>query len=317
VILIRFCSQENVLILSPLAGITIPPFRRLCAEYGAITVSEMTFARGISSQNPKSLRRIQRAENEKKYGIQLLTNNEKDLEGAINYIENEEGLCDFIELNLGCPKPKIVAANLGSALLKSSNLTLLKALFELGNSFTIPFGIKMRAGYEKANFIEVLKIADQNNLSFVTFHARLAVDTYAQPVRTNYWIKAARESSIPIIINGDIKTQSQVKRLIGDFGSQNIIGAAIGRAARGNPQVFYNGTTPVQLIEVYDKLIKYMKENSYFNSINVKIHSADFLKRFRYAATIRKKIISLKNPSLIVNLTRKYILDSLYCSIAS
>jgi len=304
VLIIDILGQIKPLILSPLASITIPPFRSLCAELGAdITVSEMTYARGIVEDNPKSIARIQRSLNEKCYGIQLLTDSEDDLTQTIDYIERNK-LCDFIELNLGCSKPKITDIGMGSALLMPKNRKKLESLMNIGGSSSqLPFSLKIRAGYSTRNFVSVLELADRNNIAFVTFHARLAIENYSSPDQQKFWKEAKQKTSLPIIANGDIQNQSQISTL---FSQIDVDGVAIGRSVRGNPQIFLKDTK-VQTDKIYNRLIKYMKESSYYTLSNVKIHSLDFLKRFHFAAKARQKIMMMKDLDNIVNETNKQL----------
>lgn len=297
---------KNPMILSPLADITIPPFRRLCAEFGAITVSEMTFARGLLNSDPKSVRRIYRSSSEFLYGIQLLTNSLTDLKKAISLIQSNQ-MCDFIELNLGCPKHKIVNANLGAGLLKGENLSLLKNLVNEATSVAdLPFSLKIRAGYEKESFLKVFDIAEEANVSFITFHARLALDTYQFGVRKEYWNQVASEYSIPVVANGDINSYSEAQELVCDYPVE---GTAIGRAARGNPQIF---TSQVRLPDwkIYDRLVEYMENTSYFNIFNLRLQSSDFLKNFQYAANARKQLLKMTDPQEIIEYTRELLKDN-------
>ncbi len=288
------------MVLSPLAGITIPPFRRLCAEFGAITVSEMTFARGLLYRDPKSMRRIERAEAEKKYGVQLLTNNPSDLGKTIEFLDTNK-ICDFVELNLGCPKPKITNAQLGADLLKRKNHSLLRDLFEIGSTTSdLPFSLKIRAGYANKVFSQVLKIAEKENIAFVTFHARLAIDNYEIPVQTDYWREASKLTTVPIVANGDIRSYHDAEELL---NQNSIAGVAIGRAARGNPQIFQK--KPINnILGIYNRLITYMRGTSYFNLFNLRVQSADFIKHFQYAANARKELLALGQPEAIIEKTR-------------
>ena len=294
---------KNPLILSPLAEITIPPFRRICAEFGAVTISEMTYVKGILYQDPKSLRRITRAETEEKYGIQLLTNSPEDLVRTIERIESDH-LSDFIELNLGCPKRKITNAGLGASLLTIKNHELLRELFEIGSSSSkLPFSIKIRAGLDEVTFPEVIRIAEKAGVSFVTFHSRLATDNYLIPAKWEYWKQALDDSTIPIIANGDIRSYEQAIQIIDQFG---VKGVAIGRAARGNPQIFQK-IPQMSSLDIYDRIIAYMKNTEYFNLFNLRVQSADFMKHFRYSARARKKILTLKNLDEIIEYTQEML----------
>ncbi|PWI48000.1 hypothetical protein CEE45_08860 [Candidatus Heimdallarchaeota archaeon B3_Heim] len=294
---------KNPLILSPLAEITIPPFRRICAEFGAVTISEMTYAKGILHKNPKSLRRITRAETEEKYGIQLLTNNPDDLVNTIELIESEN-LSDFIELNLGCPKPKITNAGLGAYLLIVQNHILLKELLEIGStSSKLPFAVKIRAGFNEITYPEVIKIAEKAGVSFITFHSRLATDNYQIPAKWDYWEQAVKYSTIPIIANGDIRSYDHACQVINQFG---VKGVAIGRSARGNPQIFQK-KPQISSQYTYDRLIQYMENTEYFNLFNLRVQSSDFLKHFRYAANARKNILSMNKPREIIEYTREML----------
>ncbi|WP_455139449.1 tRNA-dihydrouridine synthase family protein [Candidatus Hodarchaeum mangrovi] len=293
---------KNPFFLSPLANITIPPFRRLCAEIGAdVTVSEMTFARGLILNQLKSLNRIQKSKHEKKFGIQLLTNNVKELIDSINIIE-EQKLADFIELNLGCPKRKITNANLGAALLIPKNSRLLLNLLETGGSTTtIPFSIKMRLGFSEKTYLNILKHAEKNNIAFATLHARLAIDSYKIPINVANWNEAVQKITIPIIANGDIPNKEIGLKIL---ENSKISGIAIGRAARGNPKVF-NKNFPLSLAAQYKILIQYMKDSNFFSPLYVKIQSNDFLKKFRYSSYLRNKITSMQNLEDIVSTTRE------------
>ncbi len=292
---------KNPLILSPLAEITIPPFRRICAEFGALTISEMTYAKGLLYNDPKSIRRISRSESEKKFGIQLLTNCPSDLGEAVELIE-KNNWSDFIELNLGCPKPKITNADLGAKLLIPKNRKRLTELLEIGASTSkLPFSIKIRLGYEKLSLFEVIDLAETADIAFITLHARLATENYLNPAKWEYWRKAVENTSLPIIANGDIKSYNQATEVISEYG---VKGAAIGRFARGNPQIFQK-ESKIPSLEIYDKLISYMRNSPYFNLFNLRVQSADFLKHFRYAAGARKQILSMSNREEIIEHTRK------------
>lgn len=298
--------DPNSIFLSPLASITIPPFRNLCGEFGAITVSEMTSARALLHRNPRTLARIQRLKQEKTFGIQLVTNDAHELGLCIEYLEQNR-CCDFIELNLGCPKPKITSARQGAALLDPKHKETLKQLLEIGGTTAnLPFSIKIRAGYFQVTFLEVLRLAERYNIAFVTLHARLACDTYGQKAKPSYWAEAVRESALPIIANGDISGLEEAQSIILQY---KVRGVAIGRAARGNPQVFYRNEETIAPLDVYDKLIGYMKESAYFNRFNVRLHSSDFLKRFRFAARARQELQRKRDAEGIVSVTRRYLKD--------
>jgi tRNA-dihydrouridine synthase B len=259
----------------------------------------MTFARGLLYHDPKSMRRIERAKAEKKFGVQLLTNNPSDLGKAIEFLDTNN-ICDFVELNLGCPKHKITNAQLGAALLKKKHHFLLKDLFEVGSTTSdLPFSLKIRSGYANKVFSQVLKIAEKENIAFVTFHARLASDNYQIPVKKEYWKKACQITNIPIIANGDICSYNDAEELL---NQNSIAGVAIGRAARGNPQIFQK--MPVtNILGIYNKLITYMRGTSYFNLFNLRLQSADFIKHFRYAANARKELLALDQPEEIIEKT--------------
>jgi tRNA-dihydrouridine synthase len=300
VIKVSVLGLKNPLILSPLAEITIPPFRRICAEFGAVTVSEMTYVKGLLYNDPKSVRRISRAKTEKKFGIQLLTNCPSDLGKTVELIEKNHW-ADFIELNLGCPKPKITNADLGAKLLAPKFRKKLNELLEIGaSSSKLPFSIKIRLGYEKKSFLEVINLAETANIAFITLHARLATENFLNPANWEFWREAVENSSIPIIANGDIKSYDQATEIIADYG---VKGAAIGRSARGNPQIFRK-KSKMSPLDVYDRLISYMRNSPYFNLFNLRVQSADFLKQFKFAAGARKQILTLSNTEEIIDYTR-------------
>jgi len=312
-VLVKILDKTKPFVLSPLANITIPPYRRLCSELGAdITISEMTFARSLIYRNTKSIKRTLRSISEKCYGIQLLTNNTSDFAGAVEKIEDEK-LADFVELNLGCPKPKIVKANLGSALLKRENLTLLRDLIKIvSENFKIPLSLKIRLGYNEETYVDVLRIAEEFNVSFVTLHARLATDSYEVKAKKDCWKKAIEAApNVPIIANGDIRNRDEGMKFMHELG---LSGIAIGRAARGNPSVFgKKQINSLSISDLYEKLIQYMKVSGYFMPLFVKTQSSDFVKRFRYATKLRRKIVTMNDLDKIVELTKEFLIHSEQC----
>jgi tRNA-dihydrouridine synthase B len=223
------------LILAPMCGITNLPFRLICKKYQAgLVFNQMVSAKALIMKDKKSLGMLTFQESERPIAMQVFGNDEKVLSEAAKIIEQTG--CDLIDLNLGCPARKIVNDGGGSALLNDiSKLTgILKAMRQ---SLTIPFTIKIRAGWDSENIKapEVAKLAQNEGIDAITIHARTRAQGYKGHANWGL-IKEIKESvSIPVIGNGDVKTASDAHRMMAETGCDAVM---TGRAAFHKPWIF-------------------------------------------------------------------------------
>jgi len=228
---------DTPVLLAPMAGVTDYSFRILCKEQGAgIVYSEFVSAHGIIRENEKSLDIIKFEEEERPIGIQIFGDSPQVMADAAKYIV-EKFKPDILDINYGCPVPKVTKKGAGSAALK--DLGLMEAITQaVVKSVTqIPVTVKMRAGWDLQSIIvEKAGVLLENcGVKAITLHPRTALQTLKGHANWEL-IKLLKDSvSIPVIGNGDVKTADDVLRM---FDETNCDAVMIGRAALGNPWIF-------------------------------------------------------------------------------
>lgn len=228
---------ENNIFLAPMAGVTDLAFRILCKEMGAgLVVSEMVSSKGLY-YNDSSTRNLLKVDpKERPIAIQIFGSDPRIMAYIVETYLNPREDIDIIDINMGCPTPKIVKNNDGCALMKNPSLVreILRAVVKVANK---PVTIKIRMGWdeESINGLEIGKIAEEEGVSALTVHARTRDMLYSGKADWQY-IKILKESlRIPVIGNGDIfEPEDAIKML----EITNCDGVAIARGAQGNPWIF-------------------------------------------------------------------------------
>jgi nifR3 family TIM-barrel protein len=223
------------LILAPMAGICDLPFRLLCREQGAdILYTEMVSAKGMFYNNKNTEPLITFREEEHPIGVQIF-GSEPELMAA-QAVRLEERGFDFIDVNMGCPVPKIVNNGEGSALLKKPELVG-EIVAALARSCSIPITVKIRAGFHKGEILapEIARIAEENGASAVAVHGRTREEYYQGHADWEVIARVKESVNIPVIGNGDICSARDVIDIKKQTGCDSVM---IGRAAKGNPWIF-------------------------------------------------------------------------------
>ncbi len=227
---------KNSLILAPMAGITENVYRQLCKKNGAdVVYSEMVSAEGIYYNCKNTINLTNFKPKERPIGIQLFGANAQHLAFAAQYVE-EHAQPDFIDLNSGCPVPKVIRKNGGSALLKDPKL-FKDILLHMVKAVSIPVTVKIRSGWSRHEWIdtEFAKIAEDCGVAAVTLHPRSKTMGFTGH---SFWdrISLVKKSvTIPVIGNGDIVTPEDGLNMFSQTGCDSIM---IGRATYGNPWIF-------------------------------------------------------------------------------
>jgi nifR3 family TIM-barrel protein len=221
--------------LGPMAGVTDLPFRLLCKEQDCgLIYTEMVSAKAILYNNKNTIDLLKSDESERPVALQLF-GSEPDIMGEIAG-RVSEGPYDFIDVNMGCPVPKIVNNGEGSALMKNPELaaSIIESMVKKSKK---PVTVKIRKGFndENVNAVEVAKRLEQAGASLIAVHGRTREQFYSGVADWDIIRQVKEAVSITVIGNGDIRSPLDAKKMIDETGCDMVM---IGRAARGNPWIF-------------------------------------------------------------------------------
>lgn len=283
--------------LAPMAGVADRAMREICRSFGAAyTVGELTSAKGVSLGDKKSEAYLSCSDSEKPMASQLFGYEPDIMAEAAKVAESHNP--DFIDINMGCPAPKVAGNGGGSALMKDPVLAG-KIVESVVNAVKIPVTVKMRTGWDENSINAPLlaKICEESGAAAVTVHGRTRRQMYAPGIDYDT-IRAVKQAvKIPVIANGDINSGSSAKEMLEISGADFLM---VGRAAMGNPFAFReineylsHGTAPqVTLKERLDVMLKHIDLMFRYKPERVAInesrkHTAWYLKGMRGAAKLR------------------------------
>lgn len=292
--------------LAPMAGVADMAFRELCAEYGATyVVSEMVSSKGLTMHDRKSKQLLVLSDKERPAAAQIFGNDPQIMaQSAISCLAFNP---DAIDINMGCPAPKIAGNGGGAAILKDPVLAekIIKAVVD---AVDIPVTVKIRIGWdsENINAVEMAQRAENAGASAITVHGRTREQMYAPPVDTKTIALVKKSVSIPVIANGDITDGLSAAKMIEETGCDYLL---VGRGALGRPWVFSQ-------IEAYLKhevilpeppvsermrvMVKHIKRICDYKGERVGIrearkHAAWYIKGIRGAASYRQQVGALSS----------------------
>jgi tRNA-dihydrouridine synthase B len=291
-----------------MAGVTDYAFRVIAKEFGAgVVYSEFVSAHGIIRKNEKTLNMIKFSEFERPIGIQIFGDTPEVMESAARLVY-EKFKPDLIDINYGCPVPKVTKKGAGSAALK--DLCLMEDITEaVVKAVDIPVTVKMRAGWNSENIVSTKAGINLEKIGIkaITLHPRTTVQMYKGHANWDL-IKELKDSvNIPVIGNGDIKSIDDINKM---FTQTNCDGIMIGRAALGNPWFFtqikkyinnedFNEISLEERLQICQKHLELLVQihGEVVGSNNMKKHFAWYFKGFKGASFLRKKFVLAKNYS--------------------
>ena len=221
--------------LAPLAGLTDLPFRSVVKKFGVdVTVSEMISSNALAYNNKKTVKMLEKSPLETPYSIQIAGSDPEIIKRALDVINAKEGV-DIVDLNCGCPVPKVVNNLQGSALLTDLN-KMGKAIETIKKYSNKKYtSVKIRLGFTEKNHIEIAKVCESAGADFIAVHGRTRKGKFKEPVDYDAIAEVKAAVKIPVIANGDIDSPSKAKWVLEHTKCDGIM---IGRGAVGRPWIF-------------------------------------------------------------------------------
>ena len=299
---------KSKVFLAPMAGITDVAFRELCSEYGAgMTVTELISCKAILQNNKKTLEMLRRGK-EDCFSIQLFGSDVEDFVAAAKIVEP---LCDVIDINMGCPAPKVAKTGSGSGLLDDPVKCGL-IVSEIKKVVSIPVSVKIRLGVTNFTALEVAKECEKAGVDFITVHGRYASQGYSGKADWDK-IKEIKDSvEVHVVGNGDVTGVGvAVSRL------SEVQYVSIGRVASGNPYIFkqindflengkFKEITSSERKKSFERYLELAEKYS-IPFLHQKIQAQHWIKGLENSAKARDKISLAKNSKDLKDIVGKII----------
>lgn len=311
---------ENNIILAPMAGITDLTFRIICKEFGAgLVTTEMVSAKGLYYKDKKTADLMKITEFDRPVSLQIFGNEADIMAYVVETIINDMENIDVVDINMGCPAPKIVKNGDGSALMKSPKLAG-EIVKKVKNVSKKPLTVKFRSGWDanSINAVEFAKIIEANGADAIAVHGRYRDQFYSGKADYNI-IKQVKDSvKIPVIGNGDVFSVDDAKRLVKET---NCDGIMVARGALGNPWLIKNlvnamngvdeilEPTPIQKLEMLKKHIKMLNNElpEKLTVLEMRKHAAWYIKGLKNSSEIRNRINTIDNLEDLCEVLDKFV----------
>ncbi len=310
---------KTPILLAPMAGYTDYPFRVLCKEMGAgIVYSEFVSADGIIRKNSKTLDLIRFEEIERPIGIQIFGSNPDIMSKAAKFVI-DKFRPDILDINYGCPVPKVTKKGAGSAALKDICIMHDITAAVVESVPNIPVTVKMRLGWDNESIIipKSGEMLEKIGVKAITLHPRTTEQRYRDNAEWHYIKELKDACSIPIIGNGDVRTVDDMIRMFETTGCDAVM---VGRIAQGNPWFFReaiarlkgelkpNPPTLLDIAEICKKHFNLMLENhgEKKGSNIMRKHFANYIKGFPGAAMYRQNLVTAPNINLMRSILNQF-----------
>ncbi len=290
----KLSFDKPIYVLAPLAGFTDLPFRSVAKKFGAdLTVSEMLSSNALVHNSKKTLHMLKKSPIEDPYSAQISGSSVDIVKGAVEILNEYDGI-DIIDLNCGCPVPKVVGHGSGSSLLLDLPLmgSIIRTIKDTSNKNMT--SVKVRLGFEKKNHIDIAKMVEDSGADFIAVHGRTRAGKFKAEVDYDAIKEMKEVVSIPVIANGDIDSYDKAKWVLEHTGTDGVM---IGRGAVGAPWIFHqlrsgekdisNSIKHEIIMEHYDKMIEF------YGSHGVAMfrkHTHTYTKGYRGASKLRDEV---------------------------
>lgn len=316
---IRNVELKNNVVLAPMAGVCNPAFRLIAKEFGTgLVCAEMVSDKAVLHKNERTMKMLYVDEREKPLSLQIFGGEKESLVAAAQYVDQHTN-ADIIDINMGCPVPKIVSCDAGAKWLLDPNKIeeMVSAVVEAVDK---PVTVKMRIGWDDEHIyaVENAKAVERAGGSAVAVHGRTRVQMYEGKANWDIIRDVKQSVNIPVIGNGDVASPEDAKRMIDHTGCDGVM---IGRAALGNPWMLYrtvqyltNGElpgepTPQEKIDIcllhMDRLIDLKGEKIAVQEMRK--HAAWYLKGLKNSAHVRQKINEQETRESMRKLLLNYV----------
>lgn len=318
---------KNNIILAPMAGITDLPFRMIAKKFGpALTYTEMVSSKAIYHDDTKTKKLLKTGKNEHPVAIQIFGSDIETMVFAAKYVEP---LCDVIDINMGCPAPKVVKNGDGSKLLL--NLELAEDIVrEVVKAVSKPVTVKVRKGWDSEHIVavEAAKRFEKAGASAITIHGRTRAEYYSGQCDLEIIKRVKENVTIPVIGNGDVRDVNSAKKM---FDQTGVDGIMIGRASLGNPWVFQDiieGLTAYDLNKINsdDVGMQYAPTNEerlqtilqhlnfaiqekgeYIGIREMRKHISGYTKKLPNSSEFRAKVNTIEEKEELISFITEYI----------
>ena len=307
------------LVLAPMAGISNTSYRKIVKSMGAgLIYAEMVSSNALMYGNSKTIELLKMSESERPIAQQIFGSDVKTFVEAAKIVE-EKMHPDIIDINMGCPVPKVaLRAQAGSALLKNPE-KIKEIVAAVVNAVTVPVTVKIRSGLDDAhiNACEVARVCESAGASAIAIHARTRAQGYSGKANWDIIKQVKASVSIPVIGNGDVTNSEKAKEMLEYTGCDAVM---IGRAAIGNPWIFKEckeylenkvvipRPTSSEIIEMIQEHYKLLKEdkNEKLALLEIRTHALAYLKGLPEAKHYKDLICKTKTEEEFLNILKQY-----------
>lgn len=316
---------KNKIILGPMAGICNSAFRKMIHNFGAgLVYAEMVSEKAINYKNEKTLKMLYVDPQERPLSMQIFGAADKDsFVQAAKFVE-KNCKCDIIDINMGCPVPKVTKNEAGAKLMQNPQAVyeLVKAVVE---AVHLPVSVKMRIGWdnESINVVEVAKVIEKAGAKAIAVHGRTAKQMYSGQANWSYIKDVKQAVSIPVIGNGDVKTPEDAKRMLEETGCDAVM---IARGALGNPWLIKNCVDFLKLgnyNEVPDFEERFNVMEQHFSDLvslkgeevatrEIRQHLAWYTKGLKNSTFFRQRLSEINSKDKLFQLIEQYKAENYY-----